>query len=173
MNKVLNIKDLKKQTVKLSVIKKKIEFLDIEENICESYVFVKKLGYNAVMDINKAFTWDFSNKDNIKVKDVNVSDLQCGRILHTICADETGTPLFSGMGEIYDLSPSLGFALHGASDEVNNFSGKSQTKSLGKTNSGVSLSSMESAEEPLKKHKVKSRTGKRPSGGTTENAGEA
>lgn len=170
MKKVMSLADLKGQSTIGSIVEKEIEFVSVNGENCEAKVFVRKLGYQAIMDIQKAITWEFNEQDieKSKVKQIDVMLIQATRVLHTICSDRKGTPLFKTVDQVYDLVPTLGFALYAASDEVNNFLGKSAKENSEKKSSGVNLSSMESVEEPLKKQKRTSRTKKPASGVNTD-----
>lgn len=166
MSKKVSVKDIISFSSKASVVEKEIKFISIDGEECEGHVYIKKLGYQAIMDLQKAITWDIDEKnlENSKVKAVDIIYLQAMRILHTVCSDISGTPLFNDVDQIYDLVPTLGFALYGASDEVNNFSGKSINGTSSKTSSGQSLSSTASEAAPLKKRRAGSHTQKRVSG---------
>lgn len=165
--KKVSIFDLKKQTAKSKVVSKEITFTSVDGEDCIATVFIKKLSYSSLMDINKAYQFDVVEGE-AKYKGVDIALLQAGQILHTICADKTGKRLFTDVSEIYDLIPEMGFALHAAADEVNNFSGKSQTKSSAEKNSGVNSSSVESVAEPLPSASETSATMKLQSGENTE-----
>lgn len=170
--KKVSIFDLKKQTAKAKVVSKQINFISIDGEDCTATVFVKKLSYSALMDINKAYEFEVV-KGEAKYKGVDIALLQAGQVLHTICADKTGKRLFNDVSEIYDLIPEMGFALHAAADEVNNFSGKSQTKTSTEKSSGVNLSSAESEEEHLPSVNETLATKKPQSGESTESEEEA
>lgn len=119
----------------------------------EGKVFIKKLSFSDQAEIGKAYKFDV-NKDDIddfKLKSLDTQQLQSAQLLGTICEDEKGTPFFKNTGEVLASDPTFINALYAVSDEVNNFLGKSRKKNLKETNSGASLSSTESAEEPLKK----------------------
>lgn len=170
--KTLSILDIKKQTSKSFVVEKEISFTSIDGEECTAKVFVKKLSYSALMDVNKAYEFEIV-KGEAKYKGLDIARLQAGQILHSICMDKTGKKLFNNIDEIYELIPEMGFALHAASDEVNNFSGKSQTKSSESTSSGVNSSSTESVEEQSKSASETSATEKQQSGESTEKGEEA
>lgn len=122
----------------------------------EGEVFIKRLSFAAQQEASKAFEWDVvSNPDNPVIKEVNGSQLIASRLVGSIYEDEKGTPFFKSVEEVYASDPNFINAIYEESDKVNNFSGKSKTKSLTETNSGVNSSSTELAEEPSPKPKKK------------------
>lgn len=177
MAKKINLKNLRKitqgaapveRTVKWTVLATESNLSELKELTenpglqagedaeLEGEVFIKRLSFAAQQEVSKAFEWDvLSNPDSPVVKDVNGSRLIASRLVGSICEDEKGTPFFKSVEEIYTSDPNFINAIYEESDKVNNFSGKSKTKSLTETNSGVSSSSTESAEEPLSKPKKK------------------
>lgn len=165
--KTLSILDIKNQTSKTTIIKKDIEFTSVDGEECKASVFVKKLSYSESMEINKAYEFEIVDGEP-KYKGLDIARLQAGQIMHTICANKEGKKLFNKLEEIYDLIPEMGFALHAASDSVNNFSGKLRTKNSPKTNSGVNSSSEGSEEKQLKNASEISLTEKHQSGESTE-----
>ena len=142
-----NIEELKK------VIKSDIQIGD--EVDVEGQVFIKKLSYKEHQDAVKAYEWDFNPEDpeKSKLKNVDVNHLTAARLLGSVCEDAKGTPFFKNTTEVLGLAPNFVDALYSVSDEVNNFLGKSRKKNSTETKSGVSSSSMESVEKPLKKPK--------------------
>ena len=99
-------------------------------------VGVKVLSYDEVVNLMRG-------KDPQKVL---MADLSKARIVATIFNKETKKPLFTEK-TVGVVLPQLFDALHKVSDEVNDFSGKYLMQKLKKKSSGVSSSSMESAEE--------------------------
>lgn len=121
----------------------------------EGQVFIKKLNYKEHQDAVKAFEWDFNPEDpeKSKLKNVDVDHLTASRLVGSVCGDTKGTPFFENTNEVFNSDPNFVDALYSVSDEVNNFLGKSRKKSSAETKSGVSSSSMELVEKPLKKPK--------------------
>lgn len=123
----------------------------------EGQVFIKKLAFNDLHEISKAYDWEI-NEDNIadsKIKSVSVKRMQAGHLLGSVCEDAKGTPFFSSVQDVLDSEIPFIESLYAVADEVNNFMGKSRKKNLTNTNSGAS-SSLESAESPSKKPSKKS-----------------
>ncbi|ALH95591.1 phage tail assembly chaperone family protein, TAC [Acinetobacter equi] len=103
-------------------------------------VGIKILSYDEVVNLMRG-------KDAQKTL---MSDLIKSRIAASIFNKETKKPLFSN-NDVGKILPSLMDALHKASDEVNDFSGKYLMEKLMKKNSGVNSSSTESVEEQSQK----------------------
>ncbi|RLZ06569.1 hypothetical protein EAH57_15625 [Acinetobacter sp. 2JN-4] len=119
----------------------------------EGQVFIKKLSFNDTSETAKAIKWniDYENIENSTVKSVDHLRLQAAQLLGTVCEDLDGNLFFDSVDEVLCSDPNFINALYAVSSEVNNFSGKSRTKSSQKMNSGASLSLMESVETPLEK----------------------
>ncbi|MBR7715534.1 phage tail assembly chaperone family protein, TAC [Acinetobacter nosocomialis] len=118
----------------------------------EGQVFIKKLAFNDLHEISKAYDWEI-NEDNIadsKLKSVSVKRMQAGHLLGSVCEDAKGTPFFSSVQDVLDSEIPFIESLYAVADEVNNFMGKSRKKNLTNTNSGAS-SPLESVESPSKK----------------------
>jgi len=118
----------------------------------EGQVFIKKLAFNDLHEISKAYDWEI-NEDNIadsKLKSVSVKRMQAGHLLGSVCEDAKGTPFFSSVQDVLNSEIPFIESLYAVADEVNNFMGKSRRKNLTNTNSGASSSS-ESVESPSKK----------------------
>ena len=124
----------------------------------EGQVFIKKLAFNDLHEISKAYEWDIDNEnvENSKLKSINIKAMQAGHLLGSVCEDEKGTPFFESVSDVLNSEIPFIEALYSVADEVNNFMGKSLKKSLKSTNSGVNLSSTELVEKPLKKPRTKS-----------------
>lgn len=123
----------------------------------EGQVFIKKLAFNDLHEISKAYDWEI-NEDNIadsKLKSVSIKRMQAGHLLGSVCEDAKGTPFFSSVQDVLDSEIPFIESLYAVADEVNNFMGKSRKKNLTKTNSGVSSSPLESVEAPSKKQSKK------------------
>ncbi|CAM0689660.1 phage tail assembly chaperone family protein, TAC [Acinetobacter baumannii] len=136
-----NIKSLKELTGNPN-----LELGQIEE--LEADVFVKKLNFKESREVSKAIEWDVNYQDleASKVKTIDSTQMQAAQLLGSICSDQKGTPFFANVNDIYKAEPSLVNALFAASDEINNFLGKSRKKSLQTENSSLNSSSMESVE---------------------------
>lgn len=118
----------------------------------EGQVFIKKLAFNDLHEISKAYDWEI-NEDNIadsKLKSVSVKRMQAGHLLGSVCEDAKGTPFFNSVQDVLDSEIPFIESLYAVADEVNNFMGKSRKKNLTNTNSGAS-SPLESVESPSKK----------------------
>ncbi|WP_353174169.1 phage tail assembly chaperone family protein, TAC [Acinetobacter rudis] len=172
---ILNLKALKSLTKTAAPVEKTVKWtveatdenieqlknlagLDVEigDNVeLEGRVFIKKLSFKDQAEINKSFEFDFNLEDieSSKIKSINTNQLTAARLVGTVCQDTKGTPFFSNVNDVFISDLPFINALFAISDEVNNFMGKSRKKSLMKTNSGVSSSSTELVEEPLKKRK--------------------
>lgn len=118
---------------------KEITFFDGDEEYSVD-VSVKVLSYDEVVNLMRG-------KDPQKVL---MADLAKARVVASIFDKETGQPLFTDKN-IGSAAPQIIDALHKATDEVNDFTGKYLLEKLTKKNSGVNLSSMELVEEPLQK----------------------
>lgn len=118
---------------------KEITFFDGDEEYSVD-VSVKVLSYDEVVNLMRG-------KDPQKVL---MADLSKARVLASIFNKDTGKPLFTDKS-IGLAPPQVIDALHKASDEVNDFTGKHLMEKLMKKSSGVNLSSMELVEEPLQK----------------------
>jgi len=122
----------------------------------EGQVFIKKLAFNDLHEISKAYDWEI-NEDNIadsKLKSVSVKRMQAGHLLGSVCEDAKGTPFFSSVQDVLNSEIPFIESLYAVADEVNNFMGKSRKKSLTNTNSGANSPS-ESVESPSKKQSKK------------------
>lgn len=122
----------------------------------EGQVFIKKLAFNDLHEISKAYDWEI-NEDNIadsKLKSVSIKRMQAGHLLGSVCEDAKGTPFFSSVQDVLNSEIPFIESLYAVADEVNNFMGKSRKKNLTNTNSGASSSS-ESVESPSKKQSKK------------------
>lgn len=121
----------------------------------DGQVFIKRMSFKAGRDAAKAFDWDinYDDPEKSKLKSIDSDQLQASQLLGSICIDEKGTPFFDSHQEVYDSDPSFIAALYKLADDVNNFMGKSRTKSLNETNSSANSSSTESAAKPSKKQK--------------------
>lgn len=116
-------------------------------------VFIKRLSYKDIEATAKAYNWDidYQNLENSKIKSVDGRLLRAAQLLGSVCENTSGKMFYESIDDIYDSDPIFIEALYKVADGVNNFSGKSQTKSSEKTNSGVNSSSTESVDEQLKK----------------------
>lgn len=116
-------------------------------------VFIKRLSYKDIEATAKAYNWDidYQNLENSKIKSVDGRLLRAAQLLGSVCEDTSGKMFYESIDDIYDSDPIFIEALYKVADGVNNFSGKSQTKSSEKTNSGVNSSSTESVDEQSKK----------------------
>jgi hypothetical protein len=122
----------------------------------EGQVFIKKLAFNDLHEISKAYDWEI-NEDNIadsKLKSVSVKRMQAGHLLGSVCEDAKGTPFFSSVQDVLNSEIPFIESLYAVADEVNNFMGKSRKKNLTNTNSGANLP-LESVESPSKKQSKK------------------
>lgn len=121
----------------------------------EGEVFIKRLNFKAGRDAAKAFDWDvdFDDLEKSKLKSVDSDHLQAAQLIGSVCLDVKGSPFFSAIQDVYDSDPAFIAALYKLADDVNNFMGKSRTKSLPETNSSANLSSTELVEKPLKKQR--------------------
>lgn len=142
-----NIEELKKVTKTDLQVGGEVEL--------EGQVFIKRLSFKDQAEISKSFEFDLNPEDIelSKIKSINTNQLTAARLVGTVCEDAKGTPFFSSVKDVFVSDLPFINALFAISDEVNNFMGKSRKKNLMKMNSGVSSSSMESEEEPLKKPK--------------------
>lgn len=121
----------------------------------EGQVFIKKLAFNDLHEISKAYDWEI-NEENIadsKIKSVSVKLMQAGHLLGSVCEDAKGTPFFSSIQDVLDSEIPFIESLYAVADEVNNFMGKSRKQNLTNTNSGASsrLESVESLSKKLSK----------------------
>lgn len=114
---------------------KEITFFDGDEEYLVD-VSVKVLSYDEVVNLMRG-------KDPQKVL---MADLSKARVLASILNKDTGKPLFTDK-TIGSVPPQVIDALHKASDEVNDFTGKHLMEKLTKKNSGVNSLSTELAEE--------------------------
>lgn len=116
-------------------------------------VFIKRLSYKDIEETAKAYKWDLDleNIENSKIKSIDSRLLRAAQLVGSVCEDNSGKSFFESTDEVYDSDPIFIEALYKVADGVNNFSGKSQTKSSEKTNSGVNSSSMESVDDQSKK----------------------
>ena len=117
----------------------------INDEEFEVDILVKALSYDEVTDM-------FKGEDPEKI---TVADVVKRRVLLTVYNLDTKEPLYSDIGAVGQTHPAILNALHDSSDEVNDFLGKNKLK-LKNMNSGASLSSTESVEEPSSKPKRKS-----------------
>ncbi|ENW95972.1 phage tail assembly chaperone family protein, TAC [Acinetobacter sp. NIPH 298] len=116
-------------------------------------VFIKRLSYKDIQETAKAYDWDidYQNIENSTIKSIDSRLLRAAQLLGSVCEDTSGKMFYESIDDIYDSDPIFIEALYKVADGVNNFSGKSQTKSSVKTNSGVNLSSTESVDDQSKK----------------------
>ncbi|MDV8155196.1 phage tail assembly chaperone family protein, TAC [Acinetobacter bereziniae] len=130
------------------------EDLSVGEKIeLDAEVFIKKLSFNDLHEITKAYEWEFDQEDvgKSKLKSVNVTALQAGHLIGSVCEDENGTPFFKSIEDVLNSEIPFIESLYAVADEVNNFMGKSRTQNSTKTKSGANSSSTELVEKPLKK----------------------
>lgn len=123
----------------------------------EAQVFIKKLSFNDLHEITKAYEWEFDKEDigKSKLKSINVKAMQAGHLLGSVCEDESGIPFFESIDDVLNSEIPFIESLYSVADEVNNFMGKSRMQNSPKTNSGVNSSSTELVGEQLKKQKQK------------------
>ena len=109
---------------------KTITFTDkTDESEVTSEVWVKRLSFGAVQKINDAYKYQMDEDGNPQVVDVDRKLIVREQIAQSICSSEKGDLLFADSDQVADLSTALASSLYQASDEVNNFSGKSKTAS--------------------------------------------
>ena len=170
--KKLKISDLKKVTKVAAPVERTVQWVvDVtEENLdflrkltendqlnigdvaeLEGEVYIKRLTFEEQQEVTKAYRWDKDQKDEIKLKDINMNQMFAAQLMGSVCEDKKGTPFFTTLKDVYSSDPKFIDALYKVADEVNKFLGKSKNQNLTKTNSSVSLSSTESVEEPLAK----------------------
>lgn len=121
----------------------------------EGQVFIKRMSFKAGRDAAKAFDWDinYDDPEKSKLKSIDSDQLQASQLIGSICIDEKATPFFDSHQEVYDSDPSFIAALYKLADDVNNFMGKSRTKSLTESNSSANSQPTESVETASKKSK--------------------
>lgn len=124
----------------VSELKEKEVFFFDGDKEYSSIVWVKSLSYDEVVNLMRG-------KDPQKVL---MADLAKARVVASIFDKETGRPLFTDKN-IGSAAPQIIDALHKASDEVNDFTGKYLLEKLTKKNSGANSSSTELAEEQSQK----------------------
>ena len=117
----------------------------INDEAFEADILIKSLSYDEVSNM-------FKGEDPEKI---TVADVVKRRVLLTVYNLDTKEPLYSDIEEVGQTHPAILNALHDSSNEVNDFLGKNKLK-LKSMNSGASLSSTESVEEPSSKPKRKS-----------------
>lgn len=131
--------DFSKQVVS-EITKKDISFF-VGDDEFTATVGVKVLTYDEVVNLMRG-------KDPQKVL---MADLVKIRLQASIFDLEKEELMFSDLESIGGVAPQIIDALHKASDEVNDFSGKYLMEKLTKKSSGANSSAAESVEEPLKK----------------------
>lgn len=119
----------------------------------EGQVFIKRLTFAEQQEVSKSYQWeqDKKNKDDVKLKDINVNQMFAAQLMGSVCENEKGKMFFSSLEDVYTSDAKFIDALYKVADDVNKFLGKSKKKSLTKTNSSVSSSSTESVDEPSTK----------------------
>ena len=117
----------------------------INNEAFEADILIKSLSYDEVSNM-------FKGEDPEKL---TVADVVKRRVLLTVYNLDTKEPLYPDIEAVGRTHPAILNALHDSSDEVNDFLGKNKLK-LKNMNSGASLSSTESVEEPSSKPKRKS-----------------
>lgn len=141
-SKVLSTKallDFSKHVVS-EITKKDISFF-VGDDEFTATVGVKVLTYDEVVNLMRG-------KDPQKEL---MADLVKIRLQASIFDLEKEELMFSDLESIGGVAPQIIDALHKASDEVNDFSGKYLMEKLTKKSSGANSSAAESVEEPLKK----------------------
>lgn len=104
-------------------------------------ISVKRLSFDESVDLTRGKN----------LTDMLMADLHKVRVLQTIYNADTKEPFFPSLERVGKTSPIIVDAMHKASESVNDFSGKQQTKHLMKMNSGANSSAVESVEEQSKK----------------------
>ncbi len=135
-------------------IQKPVEFV-INGKEIKGLVYVKALSYEAVSEVDNAFKWKPIEDEPgmMELESIDDHHLRAAQILGTICTDENGTPYFSSIEQVKSYPAPACKAFWSVANDVNVFLGKLMTTNSQKTNSGQSLSSTESLEEPLLKPK--------------------
>lgn len=141
-SKVLSTKallDFSKHVVS-EITKKDISFF-VGDDEFTATVGVKVLTYDEVVNLMRG-------KDPQKVL---MADLVKIRLQASIFDLEKDELMFSDLKSVGGVAPQIIDALHKASDEVNDFSGKYLMEKLTKKSSGANSLAAELVEEPLKK----------------------
>lgn len=99
-------------------------------------IAVKRLSFDEAVDLTRG-------KD---LTDMLMADLHKLRVQKTIYNADTNEPCFQTLESVGKPVPVIIDAMYKASEAVNDFTGKQQTKHLKKTNSGANSSVAESAE---------------------------
>ncbi|MBI1450328.1 hypothetical protein D9K80_15645 [Acinetobacter cumulans] len=134
-----------------------VEFQGAEGKIHVGDVLVKRLSHDErVCALDE---WDLEDKSKATYDQI------IRAYVFASIYTEQDQQFFKDIKETGIVLPEFINSLYEVSDTVNDFSGKSSI--LKKKNSGVSSSSMESVEEPLKKPKKRSRPKSLQSGGPT------
>lgn len=134
MADMINIKDLAQKCALSAPVPKTISLTLDDGETCEAQVFVRRLTFASISEINKAISYKTTNND-IEITDIDAAKMQAIRVRQTICTDIKGTPLFETDNDVMGATIDLVTALYQVSDEVNNFAGKSKQVKSQPTNS--------------------------------------
>lgn len=143
----VEVNDSNLEFIRESTGKSDLSLGDVVE--LEGQVFIKRLSYEDIEEVSKAYTWniDYQNLENSTLESVDRRLLRAAQLLGSVCEDAAGKAFFEDIADVYSSEPVFVEALYVVADEVNNFSGKSRTKNSEKMNSGVSSSSTALVEE--------------------------
>ena len=133
-------------------------------------VYIKKIQYSESLEIEKSYHWEPVEDEPglMRLESIDHHRLRAAQIYASICVDEDGTLMFTSVDQVVKARPEVCQSLWTASNNINTFVGKPQTKNSAEMKSGQSLSSTELAEKPLPKPKERCKTVNSNSGSTTE-----
>lgn len=162
------------QQTKEKAVLKDIEFIENGVPV-KGKIYVKKLGFLEVEEIDNSYTWekDPNDEDMMRVKSVDNQRIRAAQIYGTVCVDEEGTLFFKSVDQVLKSFPGMCKAMWNLSNEVNVFWGKLPKTNSTTTNSGQNSQSTELVETVSKKSKERSRTGNSNTGEITSKDEEA
>lgn len=162
-----------KQRTEEKAVLKDIEFVE-NGVLVKGKIFVKKLGFLEVEEIDNSYTWEIDPDEEgmMRVKSIDHHRMRAAQIFGTICVDEDGKLFFESVDQVLKAYPAMCKAMWSVSNEHNVFVGKLTTTTLKDTNSGQNSQSTESAVVPSKPAKKRSQTGNIDSGKAIENVEE-
>lgn len=153
---------------------KEIEF-ELRGELVKATVYIKSLSFEQTDEIEKSVTWKKSELDpnEYEVDKFDTKRMQAAQVLGTACIDADGNLMFETVDQVLKSNPKLVKAIWSASNDINNFGGKSRTKNSKEKKFGRNLSSVESEEEPSEMPSDESQTENSAFGENTSDVEEA
>lgn len=169
--KKLSPADLKKHVDLINSQKPILKDIVFVENGVEvsGQIFVKKISYQHMVEIEKSYQWEPHPDDEGLVRVIGFDEvrLRAAQLLATICVDDQGTPFFKDIDEVLHSYMQMCKAMWNVANDVNLFLGKLTTTNSKKTKSSRNSRSTASAETASKASEPTLATGNSSTGENT------